>query len=153
MAEKQIIGWQEWVQLPKLSIPAVKVKIDTGAKTSSLHAEEIEYFKKNNKDYVRFIVHPLQRDKKIRVACEAPLAEHRHVTSSSGTKENRPVIKTKICLGKFCWNIELNLTKRDYMGLRMLLGREAMRGHLLVDSEETFLHGKIKNAQIRELYK
>lgn len=148
---KIIIGWQEWAALPDIFIPAVKVKVDTGARTSSLHAENISHFEKNGKKYLSFDVHPIQKNKEITVRCEAELVDKRHVKSSNGAKEIRPVIKTRIQIGENFREIELNLTKRDYMGCRMLLGRNAMEG-IIIDPEEKFLHGKISKKESKIKY-
>lgn len=149
---KLIIGWQEWVNLPALDIPAIRAKIDTGAKTSSIHAYNIKVFTKNKQKFVRFDLHPLQRNKKIMRTCEAPLLDMRSVKSSSGEREIRPVIKTTLSLGKESWDIELNLTNRDYMGFRMLLGREALSKKVLITSGAIYLHGKVSDAQIIKKY-
>lgn len=149
--DKIIIGWQEIAKLPQINIPAVKVKIDTGARTSSIHAENIEYFTKNKKQFVRFTVHPIQRNKEITIECEAPLLDTRNVKSSSGHKERRPVIETMIQIGKHSWKIQLNLTNRDYMGFRMLLGRNAMNG-IFVDPTNKMLQKKLSRRQIIAKY-
>jgi ribosomal protein S6--L-glutamate ligase len=116
-----------------------------------LHAENIEYFTKKRKKYVRFDVHPLQRNKEICVRCEALLFDERNVTSSSGHKEKRPVIETKIRIGKISWKIQLNLTNRDYMGFRMLLGRDAMH-EVLIDPNHKMLQKKLSSRQILTKY-
>lgn len=154
MAKKlpsMIVGWQEWVSLPELGLPAVKAKIDTGAKTSSLHAYHIEKFTQRGQPYVRFEVHPIQRNRVVTRLCEAPVIDKRTVKSSSGDKEKRPVIKTQLLLGDVQWEIELNLTNRDTMGFRMLLGREALK-HMLVNPKHTCLHGKISPQDINLKY-
>ncbi len=147
-----IVGWKEWVALPNLDVPAVKVKIDTGAATSSIHAYEIEYFRKNKKTYVRFHLHPIQKNKKIDIPCVAELIDKRDVKSSSGQTQVRPVIKTTLRIGSYEWEIELNLTNRDSMGMRMLLGREALKNRMLVNSASKFIHGNIDSKQARQLY-
>ena len=150
---KTIIGWKEWIALPAIHIPALKVKVDTGARTSSLHAEHIEHFQKNGIAYVRFEVHPIQKNKAIAILCEAPLIEHRHVKSSCGEEEHRPVIMTTLVLGNTQCEIELNLTNRDYMGFRMLLGRNAaIANHLIIDPGQKFLHRKVRKKEIPLLY-
>ena len=136
-----VIGWREWLTLPDLGIARVKAKIDTGARTSALHASEITEFKKRGKTFVRFIVHPLQRDNHYTVHCEAELVEWRKVKNSGGKVTQRPVVLTKIEVGEWSWNIELTLVNRDQMGFRMLLGREAVRGHLLVNPGGSYLLG------------
>jgi hypothetical protein len=133
------IGWREWIQLPELGIEHVKAKIDTGARTSALHAFDIHYLDSGDGVLVRFKVHPLQRDTTLTVSAIAPLLEKRHVRNSGGHAQERPVIKTPILLGHQQWDIELTLTNRDVMGFRMLLGREAVRRRFLVDPGGSFL--------------
>jgi hypothetical protein len=133
------IGWREWVGLPELDISRIKVKVDTGARSSSLHAFDIEVFSRGRRDYVRFTVHPVQRELKTTVHCVAELHEHRHVKSSSGHREYRPIIRTLVQLGGERWPIDLTLTTRDAMGFRMLLGREAIRKRFVVDPGRSYL--------------
>lgn len=128
-----IIGWREWVALPDLGISRIKAKVDTGARSSSLHAYDIEVFSKGRRDFVRFVVHPVQRETTTTIHCIAELHEHRHVKSSSGHREYRPIVRTSLELGGERWPIDLTLTTRDAMGFRMLLGREAIRERFLVD--------------------
>lgn len=151
--EKIIIGWQEWVSFSDLGIPAIKAKIDTGAKTSSLHAEDIEHFKKNGHNYVRFNVYPLQKNRSLTLSCEGLLVDKRHVKSSCGEIEKRPVIQTHVTMGDLTWLIEINLTKRDYMGFHLLLGREALQGHILIDPAKKFLHGGLSRRQALYRYR
>jgi ribosomal protein S6--L-glutamate ligase len=145
-------GWQEWVSLPELHLPKIKAKIDTGALTSSLHAYNIKYVFKNGIKFVTFEVHPLQRNNNIKLTCEAPLVEYRKVKSSSGIEQKRPVILTLIKIGSHSWPIEINLTNRDSMGVRMLIGRQAIKGKFLVNPSHKFLHGKISTKRAKELY-
>ena len=147
-----IVGWTEWVALHDLDIPAIKAKVDTGAATSSLHAYNIKYITKQDKKYVTFKVHPLQKNKKITKMCVAPLVGIRNVKSSTGEMQPRPVILTQITLGNHTWMIELNLTNRDSMGKRMLIGREALAGRVLVNPDHKFLHNKISQKQMKKLY-
>ena len=139
MVDLAIIGWREWLALPDLDLPRIKAKVDTGARSSSLHAYDIEVFTRRGRDFVRFTVHPVQRETKTTIHCVAPLHEHRHVKSSSGHREYRPIIRTPIELGGERWPIDLTLTTRDAMGFRMLLGREAIRKRFLVDSGRSYL--------------
>ncbi len=145
-------GWQEWVSLPELKLPKIKAKIDTGALTSSLHAYNIKYVVKNGIKLVIFEVHPIQRNNQIKQICEAPLVEYRKVKSSSGTEQKRPVILTPIRIGNNIWPIEINLTNRDSMGVRMLIGRQALKDKFLVNPSHKFLHGKISTKKAKELY-
>lgn len=140
--ELPVIGWREWVALPDLGIKAVKAKVDTGARSSSLHAYDVEVFKQRGKDFVRFRVHPVQRNTKKVVTAEAPVLEFREVRSSSGQVSKRPVILTKVALLGELREIELTLANRDEMGFRMLLGREAFRGIFLVDAGNSYYGGQ-----------
>ena len=135
------IGWRERLALPDMGIPEVKAKVDTGARSSSLHAFNMEFFKRRRVEYVSFNVHPKQRDSKLTRHVEVPVLEHRHVRSSSGHSASRPVIRTRVELFEESWEIDLTLASRDEMGFRMLLGREAIRGRFLVDSEKSFYNG------------
>ncbi|MBA2117929.1 ATP-dependent zinc protease family protein [Bremerella alba] len=136
-----IIGWREWVQLPQLGIAKVKAKIDTGARSSSLHAYDLKYEERDGIQWVRFKVHPRQRSSADQVVAESPVLEFRKVRSSNGHVTKRPVILTMVeLLGELC-EIEITLANRDSMGFRMLLGREAIRGRLLVDSGASYLSG------------
>jgi hypothetical protein len=136
------IGWREWVALPDLGVHLVKAKIDTGARSSALHAFDVEVRRQGRGSQVHFSVRPLQRDDRTVVRCSAALADERWVTSSNGKREMRPVIQTSLQLLDMTWTIELTLTSRDEMGFRMLLGREAIRGRFLVDPSRSFLAQK-----------
>lgn len=129
-----VIGWREWVKLPDLGIKLIKVKVDTGARSSALHAYEVREFLKGDEKWVRFKVHPDQRSAKRVVEAEAKVLEYRSVKNSGGKSAKRPVILTTVTLLDISWEVELTLANRDEMGFRMLLGREAVRGRLLVDS-------------------
>ena len=135
------LGWREWVSLPELGITWIKAKVDTGARTSALHAFELEAFKRDLREWVRFSIHPLQGASDRVIQCEMPILERREVTDSGGHQENRPVIETDILLGGICKKIELTLTGRDTMRFRMLLGRTAMRPNLLVYPSRSFKLG------------
>jgi hypothetical protein len=139
--ESKIIGWREWASLPDLGIPAIKGKIDTGAKTSSLHAYDIEEEKKGSKTYVTFKVHPLQHDFSLVIKCRALLVDKRHVTDSGGHKEERYVIRTALVLGGIKKRIELTLTDRKSMKYRMLIGRAALKRNY-IDPSQSYLCGK-----------
>jgi hypothetical protein len=137
-----VAGWREWIALPSLGIAAIKAKIDTGARSSSLHAFNIETFDRSGKVWVRFDVHPLQRNVAVTVRAEARVLEFRHVRSSSGHQTLRPVIRTDLALGGRRWAVDLTLAARDEMGFRMLLGREALRKRFVIDPSRSFLVGK-----------
>jgi hypothetical protein len=136
---KVVIGWREWAVLPDLGISRIKVKIDTGAKTSSLHAYDVSIFKWHGKEWVKFKVHPLQRNDKKVVACESPLLEWRQVTDSGGKRTLRPVIETRLMLGAREVLAEVTLIARDEMGFRMLVGRQAIKNKWIVDPGKGFL--------------
>jgi hypothetical protein len=143
-----VIGWREWTGLPDFGINWIKVKVDTGARSSSLHAFDLHPFKRACKDWVRFQIHPVQRKSIKAVDVEAPVLEYRSVRSSSGKASLRPVIITNILLLGRTWPIELTLASRDEMGFRMLLGREAIRGRYLVDPGSSYYAGKPKRKKI-----
>ncbi len=133
------IGWRERLALPDLAVISVKAKIDTGARSSALHAFDIELFKQDDVDFVRFKVHPSQRNKKKVITAEAKLLEMRAIKNSGGQAETRPVIRTLVSTDDQQWPIDLTLTNRDMMGFRMLLGREAVRRRFLVDPGQSYL--------------
>ncbi len=133
------IGWREWVALPELGIPHIKAKVDTGARTSALHTFSVEKFSRDGKDWVRFGVHPTQRNTSEEVWCESPLKDTRIVRDSGGHEEQRYVIDSALQLGDRTWTIEITLTDRDNMGFRMLLGRTAIRTKFLVNSNRSYL--------------
>jgi len=142
--EKRVIGWREWLAIPTLGIDRIKAKIDTGARTSVLHAYDLEPFSQGGVPWVRFTVHPLQRNNKLVLECAAPVVDRRDVTSSTGHTESRYVIAVDIVLGSETWPIEMTLTDRDQMGFRMLLGRTAVEGRMVVDPDRSFVMGKRK---------
>lgn len=133
------VGWREWVALPELGIGRIKAKVDTGARTSSLHAFDVRMTRLGSKRIVRFRVHPNQKDDATVVEAEGEWIENRTVRSSSGQESLRPVIRTRIRMGEESWPMELTLTRRDAMGFRLLLGREALRRHCLVDPAASYL--------------
>ncbi len=137
-----MIGWREWVGLPDLGIQRIKAKVDTGARSSSLHAYDVEEFDRGGETFVRFKVHPVQRDYSTVVRARAKVLEYRSIRSSSGRASLRPVIIADIALLGAVWPVELTLANRDEMGFRMLLGREAFRGRFLVDAGRSYYGGK-----------
>jgi len=136
------IGWREWLALPELGVEAIKAKIDTGARTSAIHAVDVERFRRGGESMVRFAVHPRQRTIKGTVEVEMPLLERRKVRSSTGHESLRPVILCEAELMGVRWPIEMTLVARDEMGFRMLLGRQALRRRFLVDPGRSYLGGK-----------
>jgi len=151
---KKTIGWKEWFGLDCLRLPAIKGKIDTGAKTSSLHAFNIESFFIEDVEYVKFDIHPLQKNKKLARTCVARVIDRRMVSDSGGKKEKRFVIKSDLRIGETKIRIELTLANRDSMAFRMLLGREAIKqAKMLVDPSKSFFQGKSKRKEILKLYR
>lgn len=143
--QPEIIGWREWVGLPDLGIPAIKAKVDTGARTSALHAYYVTPFDKDGKPWVRFGLHPLQKDSLTCIECEAPVKDIRVVTDSGGHSEERVVIETRLLINGISMAIEMTLTDRENMRFRMLLGRSALKRGFWVDSGKSFLLGGNKN--------
>jgi len=136
---RTVVGWREWVMLPKLGVHSVKAKVDTGARSSALHAMDIDVRKQRGVEVVTFRVHPFQDDAVTTIECQAQLLEHRWIRSSNGKTERRPVVSTELALHGQIWPVELTLTARDMMGFRMLLGREAVRRRFFVDPGRSYL--------------
>jgi ribosomal protein S6--L-glutamate ligase len=134
--DKLNFGWEEWISLPGLGLPAVKAKVDTGARTSALHAHDIETFGTAVKPQVRFNVHPIAGREDIVITCSAPLVDRREVTSSNGESEQRYVIETTLEVGGQSWPIEVTLTNRENLTSRMLLGRQALNDHITISATE-----------------
>lgn len=150
--DKLLIGRSEWCRLPKLKLPAIKAKIDTGAKTSALHALNIKPFRQKGQTWVYFDVYPLQGNQQVLVACKAPVLGRRLVMSSNGHKENRYVIETALGLGEHCWKIQLTLANRDPLRFRLLLGREALGSRFLIDPNSVHRQGYLKKKTVLEYY-
>lgn len=144
---RKVIGWREWVSLPDLDVPAVKAKVDTGARTSSLHAFAIEEYRAGGRDMVRFEIHPHQRSPRGTVRVETEVLDVRLVRSSTGHRQRRLVIQTDVMLLDERWPIEITLASRDAMGFRMLLGRQALRGRFQVDPGRSFLGRRANGAR------
>lgn len=147
--QKLMLGWREWCALPELGIPAIKAKVDTGARTSALHTFQIDPIAHNGIPCVRFLVHPLQKNETLVRECIAPIKDERLVSDSGGHKEMRYIIETTVQIGNLCWPIEMSLTNRDTMRFRMLLGRRAMTSEVTVDPAASFINGRMR---VRAIY-
>ncbi|RJX71741.1 ATP-dependent zinc protease [Vibrio sinensis] len=137
--EKLLVGWCETLSLPCLGIDEINAKIDTGARTSCLHAFKVESFYKEETLWVRFWLHPIQHNTEVEVVCEAKVIDERVVRDSGGHEEKRYVIEALMSLGGQTWPIEITLNNRENMAFRMLLGRTAMHHRIQVDPVESFL--------------
>lgn len=135
------IGWREWAALPDLGVDRIKVKIDTGAKTSAIHAFNIRETEHDGVLYAEFVLHPEQRRAKPAVKCKAPIIDRRVIKSSNGIAQERLIIRTAFVLGDRNWPIDLSLTNRDEMDYRMLVGRDALRKNVIIRPGKSFLLG------------
>jgi len=136
-----LLGWREWVRLPGFGPERIKAKVDTGARSSALHALDIDRVEGPGGPVAHFTILPQQRSRESEVRIAAPLVDRRQVRSSSGSEEVRPVVRILIEIGGIRWPVEVTLTRRDRMGFRMLLGRTAIRGRFLVDPARSFIQG------------
>lgn len=148
-----LIGWREWVALPELGLPAIKAKIDTGARTSALHAFKLETFTENGVQKVNFAIHPIRRRPDIIVECTADIIDQRLVSDSGGHKERRYVIYTPVLLGDQERPMEITLTNRDTMLFRMLIGRTGIGGDFAVDPMRSYLISRHLKKQQRRIYR
>jgi hypothetical protein len=139
---KPTIGWRERAALPDLGVETIEVKVDTGARSSALHAFDARSFERGGKEFVRFTIHPERGDETETIEAECEVIARRWVTSSSGHRSRRPVVSTTIELAGLSWPIEVTLSNRDTMGFRMLLGRQAIQRRFLVDVSRSYLGGK-----------
>ena len=144
---KRVVGWCERVGFPALGIEAIKAKIDTGARTSALHAYDLEPFSKDGQPWIRFTVHPDGTDAKLTQACLARVVAQRMVADTSGRRERRYIIETTLCIGDVLWPIEISLTQRSYMRFDCLIGRTAVRGHFVVDPGRSYVAGRPRNGR------
>lgn len=149
---KVVIGKEEWCALPELGLPSIKARVDTGAKTSSLHAFNIHPFEENGQKYVSFDIHPIQDNRRMVQHCRGRVVGRRNVKSSTGVNEKRHVIQTTLKLGEESWDIEITLTNRDAMGYRMLIGREAMKERVLIDPDNSFCLGVVEEQEVVKFY-
>ena len=153
MSTVNILGSEEWCSFGELQIPAIKARIDSGAKTSSIQATNIKRVIRQGEPYVDFEVNPIQDNRSVSVFCSAKIVDTRIIKSSSGTTQKRYVIKTPLTIMGQTFEIELTLANRDSMDYRMLLGREAMNGRFLVDPSKHFLAGDFEEQSFHGLYK
>ena len=142
--EKPMLGWREWVALPALNLDCVKAKIDTGARSSALHAYTIEPYRKGGQRWIMFAIHPVQKECEISIECHAPIKDRRLVSDSGGHKQRRYVIETPLILGDSIITAEITLTNRDSMLFRMLIGRTALNSRFIIDPNKSYLQGMPK---------
>lgn len=150
--ERLLIGKNEWCQLPDLKIPAIKAKIDTGARTSAIHAVNVKTSKQKGRLFVSFDVHPLQGNNELLIRCRAPVIDRRIVMSSNGHREKRYVISSVLRMGGLEWEIELTLSNRDPLRFRMLLGMEAFENRVLIHPGIACNQGKLSKKLLHEMY-
>lgn len=149
---RMIVGSEEWCTFPSMGVPAIKARVDSGAKTSSIHAFNIHPFRRGGESWVSFEVHPLQHTRQVVIRCELPVVDKRSVKSSSGTSEKRYVVRVPLKIADQTWEVELTLANRDSMGYRMLLGREAMSGRMLVDPAASHCLGIVSDTELDQMY-
>lgn len=136
-----VIGWREWLAIPSWGVDRIKAKIDSGARSSALHAFDMETFTRAGKDWLSFSIHPEQKNGALEIRVEAMLVDHRKVRPSTGRADWRPVVEVELALGPWRFPVEMTLIRRDTMGFRLLLGRQALRGRFLVHPGRSFLIG------------
>ncbi|MBN1378638.1 MAG: ATP-dependent zinc protease [Gammaproteobacteria bacterium] len=141
--DKITLGWREWVALPEIGISRLKAKVDTGARTSALHAFFVEPLK--SRKQIRFGIHTVKNSLQDDLVCVADIVDERNVTDSGGHTERRWVIRTPLMVGNLIWPVEITLTNRDIMKFRMLLGRTALKHQFIVDPSRSYLAGEPKS--------
>jgi hypothetical protein len=141
------LGWREWVSLPELGLRRIKAKVDTGARTSALHAYQLDEFRQDGERWIRFKIHPKQYRTDLEVTCQARVKDVRLVSDSGGHREQRYVIETPVRVRDEEWLIEITLTARDDMRFRMLLGRSALKRRAVVDPARSYLARRPKKSQ------
>lgn len=149
--EKLWLGWREWISLPSIGVHAIKAKIDTGARTSSLHAEKIKVIRKGDKRFVRFTTFPIQKDRAFRLECEAPLVDRRIVSDSGGHRERRYIITLPVHVGGHTWDAEFSLTTRKKMRFRLLLGRTAVKDCRIAPGS-SYINGRVTRKKLAKVY-
>jgi hypothetical protein len=149
--EKLKLGWREWLSLPLLGVPHIKAKIDTGARTSALHATKMRVVRRGDKRFVRFHTHPIQKNNEISIECLAPLVDRRFVTDSGGSKELRYIIQMPLQINGKKWEAEVSLTNRKKMRFRMLLGRTALK-NCEIHPDASYLCGKVLRSKLKKDY-
>lgn len=137
-----MLGWREWVSLPDLNITHIKAKIDTGARSSALHAFAIDPYRKGGQRWIMFAIHPIQKHSDVAIECHALIKDRRLVSDSGGHKQRRYVIESRLILGQSIITAEITLTNRDTMLFRMLIGRTTMNNHFIIDPNASYLQGK-----------
>jgi hypothetical protein len=146
MTQLPLLGWREWVTLPELNLKHIKAKIDTGARSSALHAFALDPYRKGGQRWVMFAIHPEQKHTDTIIECHAPIKDRRFVSDSGGHKQRRYVIESQLMIGQSLISAEITLTNRDNMQFRMLLGRTAMNGHFIIDPSASYLQGEPENS-------
>jgi hypothetical protein len=149
-ASQAIVGWREWVALPQAGVDWVKAKIDTGARSSSIHAFDLEIFEQDDREWVRFSIHPWQRSDDEAHELTLPVLDRREVRSSNGQTEQRYAVAMDVTLAGRTITTVMTLSNRDEMGFRMLIGREALERGFLVDSSRSYAGGKPRRAVRRK---
>ena len=139
---KLMLGWREWIALPEFGIDQIKAKIDTGARSSALHAVTIEPYTKGDDPWVMFTVAPMQKQNDALIECHAPVKDRRLISDSGGHKQQRYVIETQLLFGGQLIRAEITLTNRSSMRFRMLLGRTALSKHFIINPNASYLQGK-----------